>query len=370
MYSGLTFFISAIALSLLFFAIRRLLNSQASSWFLGLVAFSASCFFYKNFLFEVVCLYVFFYYIIRLNEQGCLKRWMSICLILLPLILAKTHSISFFGIIGLSFITFRTIDALLYASASEKTYPIKFFIYVFFPLTLLAGPMYRWRDYVKDLSSLKETANSSFFFAGAEILILGIIQKFLFADFVQNSLLNSIAQTKENFIFYIYEALFYAIFLYFDFAGYSNMAVGIGRMFGLNIPVNFRSPILAKNPMEFWKRWHISLSEWLRDVVFMPVYSFLSRTFLKNHRLACQNVAISLTLIIMGVWNGLELHYFLSGAIFALSASCYNGIMFLSKDSRFFHFLTTNYYCNAFGRILNLFVIVFSLYVFSGRLIG
>jgi D-alanyl-lipoteichoic acid acyltransferase DltB (MBOAT superfamily) len=69
----------------------------------------------------------------------------------------------------------------------------------------------------------------------------------------------------------------YSAYLYFDFAGYSNMAIGAGRLFGLNIPANFNMPLLAKNPQDFWRRFHISLSEWLRDVVFMPVYMNLMK---------------------------------------------------------------------------------------------
>ena len=85
----------------------------------------------------------------------------------------------------------------------------------------------------------------------------------------------------------------YSAYLYFDFAGYSNMAIGAGRLFGLNIPANFNMPILAKNPQDFWRRFHISLSEWLRDVVFMPVYMNLMKfNFFRQNKTLAQNIGI------------------------------------------------------------------------------
>ncbi|MFY1004847.1 MBOAT family O-acyltransferase, partial [Escherichia coli] len=86
-------------------------------------------------------------------------------------------------------------------------------------------------------------------------------------------------------------ASLYSAYLFFDFAGYSTMAIGIGMLFGFTLPINFRNPLATLNPQDFWRRWHISLSEWLRDVVFMPIYKALSKTsFFSRHRLAAQNI--------------------------------------------------------------------------------
>ena len=103
----------------------------------------------------------------------------------------------------------------------------------------------------------------------------------------------------------------YSAYLYFDFAGYSNMAIGAGRLFGLNIPANFNMPLLAKNPQDFWRRFHISLSEWLRDVVFMPVYMNLMKfNFFRQNKTLAQNIGILHPVLHGGVeWPGTPLRH-------------------------------------------------------------
>ena len=220
-------------------------------------------------------------------------------LTLLPLFLVKLHLNHHLGMIGLSFMTFRAVDVLLYRSKKEGQNFLHYFCYLFMPFIILAGPMYRWRTWMNDVS------------------------KPVFA-------LN-----------------------------------GAGRLFGLNIPANFNMPLLAKNPQDFWRRFHISLSEWLRDVVFMPVYMNLMKfNFFRQNKTLAQNIGIFCTLFCMGAWNGLERHYVISGALFGAISVAHNMLLWSAKRSPALH-RGLQYPAVAFlGRILTLGSAAGALYIF------
>lgn len=146
------------------------------------------------------------------------------------------------------------------------------------------------------------------------------------------------------------------------------MVVGIGKLFGLNIPANFNNPILARNPQDFWRRWHVSLSQWLRDVIFMPTYMHLCRTsYFSSRRLLAQNIAIFLTLFCMGTWNGLSLHYIVSGVMFGSYAVIFNIIVSGAKTSPLLAWVNHNRALRVTGSVLNVAAAMLALYVFSGR---
>jgi membrane protein involved in D-alanine export len=145
------------------------------------------------------------------------------------------------------------------------------------PFIILAGPMYRWRTWMTDINKPVFTLTREQFLVALEQIITGIIQKFLFAMLVDTLVVQPWSHEAFTLKVGVVMSIAYSAYLYFDFAGYSNMAIGAGRLFGLNIPANFNMPILAKTPQDFWRRFHISLSEWLRDVVFMPIYMNLMK---------------------------------------------------------------------------------------------
>ena len=126
-------------------------------------------------------------------------------------------------------------------------------------------------------------------------------------------------------------------------------------------------PLLAKNPQDFWRRFHISLSEWLRDVVFMPVYMNLMKfNFFRQNKTLAQNIGIFCTLFCMGAWNGLERHYVISGALFGATSVAHNMLLWSAKRSPALH-RGLQYPAVAFlGRILTLGSAAGSLYIFSG----
>lgn len=287
---------------------------------------------------------------------------------MLPLLLVKTHALTFLGMLGLSFMTFRAVDVLLFAHDDERIHPVDYVTYLFFPLTLLAGPMYRWRNFQADLRDGYAHVNMGRWRAGFEALLLGLTQKFAIAHLIWIAGLARVAPDDYSLRGVVLNTVLYSVYLYFDFAGYSNMALGLGKMFGVNLPANFNNPILSKNPQDFWRRWHISLSEWLRDVVFMPIYKALSKdTFFSRHRFASQNIGIFATLFCMGIWNGLQWHYIVSGIMFGAYSVIHNRILLAARQHPALQQWLSTRLARALGRVLTIASAMLALYVFSGR---
>ena len=273
MYSSGLFFVCLFSSALVFALINRLLRHRLT-WLSSLAVLTAlgwGYIFQGDYRIPAI-VFGCFYLFATLKEKGWLKTWQAIVLTLLPLFLVKLHFNHHLGMIGLSFMTFRAVDVLLYRSKKEGQNILHYFCYLFMPFIILAGPMYRWRTWMSDVNKPAFTLNREQCLTALEQIVTGIIQKFLFAMLIDSLVVQPWSHKPFSLTVGVVMSIAYSAYLYFDFAGYSNMAIGAGRLFGLNIPANFNMPLLAKNPQDFWRRFHISLSEWLRDVVFMPVY--------------------------------------------------------------------------------------------------
>ncbi|AEE68186.1 membrane-bound O-acyltransferase [Bordetella pertussis] len=301
-------------------------------------------------------------------RRGHLPTWAAVLLTMALLLLLKCGITTMTGMLGLSFATFRAVDVLLFAPRNERISPLDYCNYLFFPLTLLAGPMYRWRNFQADLKRGYEGVTLETWLAGLELLIFGVIQKFGVAEAIWRYGLNTLDAHDYSLTGVALNASLYSFYLFFDFAGYSSMAIGVGMLFGFTLPVNFRNPLASANPQDFWRRWHISLSEWLRDVVFMPIYKALSKTaFFGRHRLAAQNIGILATLLAMGVWNGLALHYVVSGLMFGAYSVGHNLLVQHARTRPALQAFLARRPVQWAGRALTLILAALALYVFSGR---
>ena len=183
----------------------------------------------------------------------------------------------FLGFIGISYITFKAVQVLIetrdglieHMSALEYLYFL-----AFFP-TMTSGPILRSRKFVQDMNATRTRDEYlQLLYRGAGWFMLGALYKFVGASLGQWAMwfLPSVigtgtpaAAAGANVVY----ALGYTAYLFFDFAGYSHMAVGLGFALGIEVPRNFRSPVVALDIKDFWNRWHITLSTWLRDFVFM-----------------------------------------------------------------------------------------------------
>jgi alginate O-acetyltransferase complex protein AlgI len=272
-----------ISVVLNYFFARGITNSKSRSkvWLRGGIVFNIALLFsfkYLVFLIEnIKVVSAFFEYDIVLFDN--LK-------ILLPL--------------GISFYTFQQMSMLWDIYRTEEKLKIKFSetaLYIGFFPQLVAGPIVRYNDIIHQIRTRKETI--SLFNSGIERFIIGLFKKVIVANacglLIDTILKNDVEILSTSAAWLGIVA--YAFQIYFDFSGYSDMAIGLGRMFGFEILENFNFPYISKNIREFWRRWHISLSTWFRDYVYIPLggnKSSVNKTY--------RNLLI--VFLLTGFWHG------------------------------------------------------------------
>lgn len=216
---------------------------------------------------------------------------------------------------GISFFTFRSISYIVDIYRKEMKPAYSFLDYTFF-LTffppLLAGPVVRAKDMLPQIKS-NHTATKAMVSMGLFLIMTGLVKKVIVADYISGNFVDRIFDNPS--LYSGFEVLMgcigFTIQLYCDFSGYSDMAIGIALLLGYNFKINFDAPFKSQNPSEFWRRWHISLSTWLRDYIYIPLGGNRKgkfRTYLNNF----------LTMVIGGLWHGASWMYILWGAYHGL----------------------------------------------------
>ncbi len=200
--------------------------------------------------------------------------------------------------VGISFYTFQsmsyTIDVYFGAVRPQKSFWNFAFYVSFFP-QLIAGPIVRYRDIEEQIEH--RTHSYAKAATGISIFILGLAKKVLLADGVAPVAQHVFASQNPGFFDAWAGTLAYTAQIYFDFSGYSDMAVGLGLLFGFQFPQNFNSPYKAVSITDFWRRWHMSLSTWLRDYLYIPLGG--------NRRGPVRTyVNLFLTMLLGGLWHG------------------------------------------------------------------
>lgn len=222
--------------------------------------------------------------------------------------------------VGISFYTFHTITYIVdsYRGTIRPTRNIfEFAAYVSLFSQLVAGPIVRFRQIEADLESLGAADRTRWIVPGVSFFIVGLVEKVVVAD----GLAGVVDRSLENYatlstVGAWLAMIGYSLQLYFDFSGYSDMAVGLGYLFGIRIPMNFNSPYKAVNPSDFWRRWHISLSSCLRDYLYIPLggsHDGEARTY-RN---------LLLTMLIGGLWHGANWTFVIWGAYHGVLLTVY-----------------------------------------------
>ena len=204
--------------------------------------------------------------------------------------------------LGISFYSLEAISYLIDVRQG-RVKPTKFkdlYQFVMFWPHLIAGPIVRFKELVPQFSFEKKF-ELSMLFSGLDRIVWGLVQKNLFADqlvhFVDEGFLAQ-STGMNTWLDNWFLAAAFGLQIYFDFAAYSNMAIGAAKMIGITLPENFRFPYHAKNPSDFWQRWHITLSRWIRDYLFFPF----------NVRFQGAPVPLYFSLVgimmVVGLWHG------------------------------------------------------------------
>ncbi len=211
---------------------------------------------------------------------------------------------------GISFFTFRSISYLvdIYRGKME---PCTNFLHYTFYLTffppLLAGPVVRAKDILPQIES-NPVADRTMVSAGLFLIIAGLVKKVIVADYISGNFVDRIFENPSLYTGFenMMGAIGFALQLYCDFSGYSDMAIGIALLLGYRFKDNFNLPYKSQNPTEFWKRWHISLSSWLMDYLYIPLGGNRKG---KNR----QRFNLMATMLLGGLWHGASWMYVLWG---------------------------------------------------------
>jgi len=221
--------------------------------------------------------------------------------------------------LGISFFTFRLISYIIetYRGKIEPTRDFVVFAnYIAFFPTIISGPIDRPNNFIPQLEK-KRTFNYNLTVDGFRQILWGMFKKMVIADnlaiFINNTWSDIPNQSGSTLII---TSILYSIQMYTDFSGYSDMAIGVGKILGFRITKNFNYPFFARNVAEYWRNWHISLTSWLTDYVFMPLN-------VKFRNLGKQGLilAIVINMVIVGLWHGANWTY---GAF-----GLYHGLLFI-----------------------------------------
>ena len=253
--------------------------------------------------------------------------------------------------IGISFFTFQIISYIVDVYNGkvkvQKSF-IKLATYVSLFPQLIAGPIVRYETIENELEN--RTHSFENFAYGVRRFILGLSKKVLIANMLGELCSNFMSVTEKSVVLYWMFGIGYMLQIYFDFSAYSDMAIGLGRMFGFHFLENFNYPYISKSITEFWRRWHISLSSWFKDYVYIPLGG--NR---KGTKILIRNILIVWTLT--GIWHGASWNFVIWGLLFGI-------ILIIEKLwlGKFIEKLPT-----IIRRIYVLFIVMISFIIFNGN---
>ncbi len=214
---------------------------------------------------------------------------------------------------GISFFTFEAIAYLIDVRQGRSKMPgfLDLCLFFFFWPNILSGPIVRARELVPQLK-FQKVFETRFLFEGLDRIVWGLVQKNVISNLLAISVDRGFVQTPLAHLVTLdswFFAVSFGLQIYFDFAGYTNLAIGTARLIGVTLPENFRYPYHARTPSDFWNRWHLTLSRWIRDYLFFPI----------NAKWHGASLPFYLSLIgvmaLVGLWHGAGWNYIVWGSM-------------------------------------------------------
>lgn len=261
------------------------------------------------------------------GEKALWKYRVALAAVIAPVVIYKIGAVfdqNLMGFLGISYITFKAVQVIIEVRddiITEMNFSDYLYFLVFFaPFT--SGPIDRSRRFTGDANRVYTPREyGDLLSRGLLLLLVGAVYQMVlgsvFHHFFTPAPLGDGpwwweigAQVKDAYM--------YGFYLFFDFAGYSLMAMGVSYCFGIKTPRNFRAPFLATDVRDFWDRWHISLSTWLRDFVFMRLVKSATRRKVFKNRLNTACAGYMANFMLMGAWHGLTLDYLVYGAYYGV----------------------------------------------------
>lgn len=315
--------------------------------------------------------FIVYQYFLVFLAQRIEAKWLKplVFLSILPLVINKVFaltSLHLLAFIGISYMSFKTIqimleisDGLIKEKISAKDY-LQFLL--FFP-TVSAGPIDRSRRFLKEMNEVMprkeylELAGD-----GVYRIVLGLLYKIVLSTYVYQMLL---ALNNTDIVVYSIKYMYlYTLYLFFDFAGYSLMAVGSSNILGIQTPMNFNKPFLSVDIKDFWTRWHITLSTWLRDFVFSRVLMQVIRKKWFKNRLHNATYAYMVNMLVMGFWHGLSVSYIVYGFYHGVLMA---GFEVYQKKSNFYKKNKNKKWYKLLSWFVTMNLVMVGFFIFSGE---
>lgn len=313
---------------------------------------------------------VYQYLIVFLAQRMEAKRLKPLVFLsILPLVINKVFaltSLHLLAFIGISYMSFKTIQIMLEISDGliKEKINIKDYLQflLFFP-TVSAGPIDRSRRFLTEINEVMprkeylELAGD-----GVYRIVLGLLYKVVLSTYVYQMLL---ALNNTSTVVYSIKYMYlYTLYLFFDFAGYSLMAVGSSNILGIQTPMNFDKPFLSVDIKDFWTRWHITLSTWLRDFVFSRVLMQVIRKKWFKNRLHNATYAYMVNMLVMGFWHGLSVSYIVYGFYHGVLMA---GFEVYQKKSNFYKKNKNKNWYKLLSWFVTMNLVMIGFFIFSGE---
>ena len=313
---------------------------------------------------------IYQYFLVFIAQRIETKRLKPLVFLsIFPLVINKVFaltSLHLLAFIGISYMSFKTIqimleisDGLIKEKISVKDY-LQFLL--FFP-TVSAGPIDRSRRFLKEINEVMprkeylELAGD-----GVYRIVLGLLYKIVLSTYVYQMLL---ALNNTGTVVYSIKYMYlYTLYLFFDFAGYSLMAVGSSNILGIQTPMNFNKPFLSVDIKDFWTRWHITLSTWLRDFVFSRVLMQVIRKKWFKNRLHNATYAYMVNMLVMGFWHGLSVSYIVYGFYHGVLMA---GFEVYQKKSNFYKKNKNKKWYKLLSWFVTMNLVMIGFFIFSGE---
>lgn len=328
---------------------------------------------------------IMFYYKSRQKNNTFTKFTIVMVLSILPLAIVKilqsswlgghqihfheSKLIEFVGFLGISYVTFKSVQLIMEirdGSIKEiKVWKLIQFI-SFFP-TISSGPIDRYKRFVKDDKKVPTSGEyRELVLKAIQMIMLGFLYKYIIAYFIQVYAVNPLQLNLHGFTHMWLYMYAYSLYLFFDFAGYSLFAIAVSYLYGIKTPPNFNQPFKAKNIKDFWNRWHMTLSFWFRDCIYMRSLFYMSRKKLLKSQFSMSNMAFFLNFFIMGIWHGLEVYYIVYGLY---HAALFIGYGYYERWRKNHPPRWQNGFTTALSIIITFHFVTFGFLIFSGKFI-
>ena len=314
-------------------------------------------------------IYQYILVIIAQRTQDAKHLKILVFLSVVPLIINKVFALTqwhLLAFIGISYMSFKTIQIMIEISdglIKERISIIDYIQFLLFFPTVSSGPIDRSRRFMVNIKE-RMPRDEYLELAGVGVyrVVLGLLYKVVLSTYSYHYLV-----TLPNFGSLEYSVKYmylYTLYLFFDFAGYSLMAVGSSNILGIKTPMNFNKPFLSIDIKDFWNRWHITLSTWLRDFVFSRVFMEATKKKRFKKRLNTAMYAYMVNMLLMGFWHGLTISYIVYGAYHGILMA---GFEYYQKKSKFYKKNKNKAWYKVCSWFITINLVIFGLYIFSGE---